>query len=101
MLDAARIYGYSDEKIKKTEDALERHKHIDEALDEIRKLNVETTKNQTQELNQRTQASPVNVRDKEIRIVKGEKDLIQLLKEKWELPRETSDDRFVLTRLYE
>ena len=38
MLDTARIYGYPDEKIKKIEDALAKYKHVDEALDEIRKL---------------------------------------------------------------
>ena len=72
MLDTARIYGYPDEKIKKIEDALAKYKHVDEALDEIRKLSLESTKKQTQEGNQRSQASTSSLRRKEIKIVKGE-----------------------------
>ena len=98
MLDAARIYGYSDEKIKKIEEALAKYKHVDEALDEIRKLGLETTK-YSQESNQRSQVGKSNLKGKEIRVVQGEDNLIQLLKEKWELLREISDDRFVLTTI--
>jgi hypothetical protein len=45
--------------------------------------------------------SKSNLKGKEIRVVKREDNLIQLLKEKWELLKEISDDRFVLTRLDE
>jgi integrase len=101
MLDTARLYGYSDDKIKKIEDALAKYKHVDEALEEIRKLSLESTKKQVQESNQRSQTNTSNIGKKEIKIVKGENNLVQLLKEKWELLKEISDDRFVLTRLYE
>ena len=100
MLDAARVYGYSDEKIKKIEEALAKYKHVDEALDEIRKLSLETAKH-TQEHNHQNQVNKFKPRGKEIKVVKGEDNLIQFLKEKWELLKEISDDRFVLTRLYE
>jgi hypothetical protein len=101
MLDAARIYGYSDDKIKKIEDALAKHKHVDEALDEIRKLSLETSNKHTLDTHQQSQTNISNLSRKEIKIVKGENNLIQLLKERWELLREISDDRFVLKRLNE
>jgi hypothetical protein len=61
MFDTARLYGYSDEKIKKIEEALAKYKHIDEALDEIRKLSLKTNK-YNQEFNQRSQVSKSNLR---------------------------------------
>jgi hypothetical protein len=42
MTDMAKIIGFSDEKIKKLEDTLQRTKDPDEALEEFRKLKDET-----------------------------------------------------------
>ncbi len=101
VIDTAKMLGYSEDRIKKIEDALAKYKHIDEALDEIRKLSEEPNKKNNLDSDQRSQMSKSNLRRKEIKIVKGENNLLQLLEEKWELLKEISDDRFVLTRLYE
>ena len=101
VLDTAKMLGYSDDKIKKIEDALQRYKDVDEAFDEIRKLGEEPNKRHTVDSNEESQMNASNLRRKEIKIVKGENNLIQLLNEKWELIREISEDRFLLTRLYE
>jgi site-specific recombinase XerD len=99
VLDTAKMLGYSDDKIKKIEDSLAKYKYVDEAFDEIRKLSEEPNQRPPSDSNERSQRSTSNLRRNEIRIVKGENDLIQFLNEKWELIREISDDRFVLTRL--
>jgi len=38
-----KIFGYSEVKIKKVEDVLARHRTVDEAIDEFRKLKLEET----------------------------------------------------------
>jgi hypothetical protein len=101
VLDTAKMLGYSDDKIKKIENALARYKDVDEAFDEIRKLGEEPNKRHTLDSNEKSQMNASNLKGKEIKIVKGENNLIQLLSEKWELIKEISEDRFVLTRLYE
>jgi integrase len=101
MLDAARIYGYSDDKIKRIEEALAKHEHIDEALDEIKKLNLGSNTKNTPLHSEGTQNKSLKAKKKEVKIIKGAEKLTCLIQDDWDLVKELSGQRFVLTRLYE
>jgi len=44
ILDMVRILGFPEDKIKRVEEALAKYKTVDEAMDEIRKLSLESYK---------------------------------------------------------
>lgn len=53
ILDTAKILGYPDDRIKKIEEALAKYEHVDDALEQIKKLNVDSYKEQDIQENQR------------------------------------------------
>jgi hypothetical protein len=89
ILDTAKLLGFSEDKIKKIEEALAKYEQVDEAFDEIRKLGLETSRDNHQLSGDRKQQT---------RIIKGESALVQLLDQHWDLVRELKDDRYILRR---
>jgi hypothetical protein len=89
ILDTAKLLGFSEDKIKKVEEALAKYEQVDEALDEIKKLGLESSRDNHQLSNYRKQQTTV---------IKGENALVQLLNQHWDLVRELKDDRYILRR---
>jgi integrase len=98
VLDMVRILGFSDDKIKKVEEALAKYEHMDEALEEIKKLSLESYKESNERNNRNDCDREGNCKRREIRVVRGEQRLIKLMSEGWDLVKELSNDRFVLRR---
>jgi hypothetical protein len=98
VIDTAKMLGYSEDRLKKIEDALAKYEHVDEALDEIRKLGADAHSRHLPDKNPVHQSTANSAVRKEVTIIKGENNLMKLLNEDWELVKELSDDRFVLTR---
>lgn len=44
VVDMVKILGFSDDRIKKVEEALAKYEHVDEALEEIKKLSLDSSK---------------------------------------------------------
>jgi hypothetical protein len=92
ILDMVKILGFSEEKIKRVEEALAKYERIDEALEEIKKLSLESYKD-----NGETDCDGQgNCNKQRVKIVQGEQKLIKFLNEGWNLVKELSNDRFVL-----
>jgi len=101
VLDTAKMLGYSDDRIKKIEEALAKYEHVDEALDEIKKLSLDSRAANVSALNGEERVRVEYGRKRKVRLVKGERDLMQLLNDDWNLVKELSDQRYVLTKLYD
>jgi|Deesub1362B_J571_1020462.scaffolds.fasta_scaffold00003_325 integrase len=81
LLDIAKLLGFPEEKIKKMEDILAKSRNIDEAIEEIKKLNQE-----------------VNNPKRDILVIHDETELIKYLGEGWRILRELSDGRIIIER---
>jgi integrase len=100
VIDIVKILGYSDERIKKVEEALAKCKDVDDALEEIKKIRLESHK-EAKESGHREGPAEYNARTKsEVRIVKGEQTLTKLLGQNWDLVKELSQDRFLLKKSF-
>lgn len=75
VLDMVKILGFSDDKIKKVEEALAKYEHTDEALEEIKKLSLDSHKEKDRE-----ERRPRNMYSnrKEIRMMRGGDKLVEL-----------------------
>jgi integrase len=75
VLDMVKILGFSDDKIKKVEEALAKCEHTDEALEEIKKLSLDSHKEKDHE-----ERRPRNMHSdrKEIRMMRGGDKLVEL-----------------------
>jgi integrase len=94
ILDTAKILGYPDDKIKKIEEALAKYENVDEALDEIKKLSLES--------HARADSNESENREKsEVRIIQGEPKLIRFLNDGWVLVKELPEDKFILRRSFD
>ncbi|RLC72147.1 MAG: hypothetical protein DRI26_03590 [Chloroflexi bacterium] len=81
LLDFARFQGWSDERIQKLAEILQRARTVDEAAEEFRSL--------------------LNANENGVhRIAEGVRELERLLNEGWELVRELNGDRFLMRRNY-
>ena len=98
LMDMVKVIGFSEDKIKRIEEALAKYEHVDEALDEIRKLGLESYK----ENNERKSGKDCNgdggFRKHEVQVVQGERKLVKFLDCGWDIVKELSNDRFVLRR---
>jgi integrase len=96
ILDTARLLGYSEDKIKRIEDVLARYERPDEALEEIRKLNLDPNGRDRKS----DGADPANGHGqrKSYKIIKGERDLVDSLNSGWNLVKELPEDKFILKR---
>jgi len=88
VLDMVKILGFSEEKIKRVEEALAKYERVDGALEEIKKLSLESHK-ESEETDCNGQG---NCKRHEVKIVQGEQKLIKLLNEGWNLVKELSND---------
>lgn len=101
ILDTVKLLGYSEDKIKKVEDALAKYEKTDEAMEEIRKLSLDSHGR-----NNKRNASDVHngnshPQRNSYRIVKGEGKLINSLNNGWDLVKELPEDKFILKKDYE
>lgn len=92
LMDMVKVIGFSEDKIKRIEEALAKYEHVDEALDEIRKLSLESYKKV------KDCSGDGGFRKHEVQVVQGENTLVKLLDCGWDLVKELSNDRFVLKR---
>jgi integrase len=79
LLDTARLMGFGEEKLKRLEEVLARAKTTDEAIEEFKKL----SENQAQNNNN-------------VKIVRGEKELLKHLENGWTLAKELNHDKYLL-----
>ena len=93
--------GYSDDKIKRVEEALAKYKNIDQGLDEIKKLSLHSSKEQKPTENKIGITNKHGLRNREVRIVIGENKLLHSLNHNWDLIKELSDQRFVVQKLFD
>ena len=100
VLDMVKVLGFSDDRIKRVEEALAKYEHIDEALEEIKKLSLESYK-ESDERNNEDCSGNGNCRMHEVKIVQGEQRLVRFLSEGWDLIKDLSNDRFVLKKSFD
>lgn len=101
VVDMAKLLGFSDEKIKKVEEALAKYEKVDEALEEIKKLSLQPHKVRNQRNSQEDCDVEDNCKKHEVQVVRGEKRLVRSLTDGWDLVKELSDDRFVLKKSFD
>jgi site-specific recombinase XerD len=100
ILDTAKLLGFSQDKIKKVEEALAKYDRADDALDEIKKLNLESRGRERSRSSNQYATNGDGRRDR-VKIVRGEQGLVKSLNEGWDLVRELSDEKFVLKRSFD
>ncbi len=98
ILDTARLLGYSEDKIKRVEEALAKYAHVDEAFDEIRKLGLESYEANNERKRGKDCNRDGDFRKHEVQVVQGERKLVEFLDCGWDIVKELSNDRFVLRR---
>ena len=98
VLDTAKLLGFPEDRIKRIEDALAKYEHVDEALEEIKKLSLGSYKEKDKGNIETNCNEEGNCGKHEIRIVQGEQKLIKFLGGNWNLVKELSNDRFVLKK---
>ncbi|MCK4478067.1 tyrosine-type recombinase/integrase [Candidatus Bathyarchaeota archaeon] len=101
VVDMAKLLGFSDEKIKKVEEALAKYEKVDEALEEIKKLSLQPHKVRNQRNSHEDCDVEDNCKKHEVQVVRGEKRLVRSLTDGWDLVKELSDDRFVLKKSFD
>ena len=84
ILDMVKLLGFSEEKIKRIEEALAKYERVDEALEEIKKLSLEPYK-ESGETDCNEQG---NCKRHEVKIIRGEERLVRFLREGWDLVKE-------------
>jgi len=95
ILDTAKILGYSDDRIKRIEEALAKYERVDEALEHIKKLNTDSYKEQDiDEKHQRT----IPGHKRQIRIIQGSQSLIRFMNDGWDIVKELSEDKFLMQK---
>jgi len=100
VLDTAKLLGFSEERIKKVEEALAKYERVDEALEEIKKLSLESYKESDERNSVNNYNGKGDCSKSEITIVQGEQKLIRFMSEGWDLVKELSNDRFILKNGY-
>lgn len=95
VIDMIKVLGFSEDKIKKVEEALAKYENTDEALEEIKKLNLNA--HIEKERKRHARADAMHNR-REIRIVRGDDKLINFLNDGWDLVKELSGDKFVMQK---
>ena len=83
LLDTARLMGFGEEKLRRLEEVLARAKTTDEAIEEFKKLSENPTDPQQKNNN--------------IKIVKGEKELLSHLENGWTLVKELNHNKYLIS----
>jgi hypothetical protein len=100
----AKMIGFSDDKIKRLEDTLQRAKDPEEALEEFRKLKDEPSSEEFKKRNddismQKPKLQEFKLaRQQKYNIAKGEKELVRRLDDGWNLVKSLSEDKYLLER---
>ena len=101
VLDMVKVLGFSDDKIKRVEEALAKYEKADEAMEEIRKLGLDSSGgNKASNVNHSRNGNGHNQRNSYI-IVKGEHKLVNSLNNGWDLVKELPEDKFILKKDYQ
>jgi site-specific recombinase XerD len=98
ILDTAKILGYSEDRIKRIEEALAKCERVDDALEQIKKLNNDSYK---QSESHEERQSKMRGEKREVRIVHGEQTLIRFMNDGWDLVTELVDDKFVMQKSFD
>lgn len=98
VMDMVKVLGFSEDKIKKVEEALAKYENTDEALEEIKKLNLNAQMEKDRK--EHVRADAMHNR-KETRIVRGDDKLVKFLNDGWDLVKELSADKFVMQKSLE
>lgn len=103
ILDMVKLLGFPEEKIKKVYEALAKYERVDEAIEKIKKLTLESRryKNSSETNYSSDWKERKNRVKRSIRIVQGDRKLIRFLDEGWDLVKELSNDRFLLKRNFD
>jgi integrase len=98
MVAFAKMQGYSDDKIKRLEEVLQRAKDINEAADEFRKLKDEEDPTEETNFSHVPDGDSASNSAKNGRhiIVKGEKQLLSHLNAGWRMIEKFEDDKFLM-----
>ena len=99
VLDTVKLLGYSDQRIKRVEEALAKFERVDDALNEIKKLRIESDFNPSRQNYQTNSSKSVFAEEREVRIIKGEDKLVHSLNHNLSLLKELSDQRFIIKKL--
>ena len=98
ILDTAKILGYSEDKIKRIEEALAKYERVDDALEQIKKLNTDSYK---QAESQEERQSKLLGEKRQVRMVHGEQTLIRFMNDGWDLVEKLADEKFVMQKSFE
>jgi hypothetical protein len=103
LLDFAKLNGYGTDQLKKLEDALQRAKDPDEAINEFRRLkddhepvhesNEEEAKPSRKPVSEHIKPTP---QQKKYTVAKGETELMQKLDDGWSLVQTLAEDKYLL-----
>ena len=104
MMDMAKMIGFSDDKIKRLEDTLQRAKNPDEALEEFRKLKDEPSQefkklNDDASVQKHVPQHSKLTRQQKYSVAKGENELVRRLDDGWNLVKSLSEDKYLLEKL--
>jgi hypothetical protein len=83
-LDTARLFGYDEEKIKRVEEALAKYSSVDDAMEEIRKLSLDSNRSERS--------------NNSVKKIIGEKDLETYLSTGWDMQSVLHSGRILITK---
>jgi hypothetical protein len=90
IIDMAKVFGYSEDRIKKIEETLARHRTVDDAMPEIRRLKEDSDEGE----GERTTISH-NGNGKYF-VVRGEDELVNRLNDGWKLVQPLNEEKYLL-----
>ena len=96
VLDMVKVFGFSEDKIKKVEEALAKYERVDDALEHIKKLNVDSYEERNIQKNQ----GRLSDSKRQVRIVQGAQTLVRFMNDGWDLMKELPEDKFILEKDY-
>lgn len=74
VIDLVKVLGYSEDRIKQVEDALAKYENVDDALEEIKKLELRSYKEERKPVENK--AGHEESMNSKVKIIQGEKQLI-------------------------
>ncbi len=93
IIDMAKVFGFSEDKIKKMEDVLAKHRSVDESIQEIRRLKEDSDK--TAEESGESTAASNHDKSQRYFIVKGDDDMVRRLNDGWKLVQSLNDEKYL------
>jgi len=93
IIDMAKVFGFSEDKIKKMEDVLAKHRSVDESIQEIRRLKEDSDK--TAEEPGASTAASNHDKSQRYFIVKGDDDMVRRLNDGWKLVQPLNEEKYL------